>query len=216
MYCSRSPYCTPFSTRTSWCWWLKFSHRLDEPDRGEALRVERLVIAAAQVAVGAVDHQPAQAGRVRVARLLGEARELARGRVVLAADHVHAVRIGAGRQRFGEDAHVVVALDAVVADRRADDVVVHVPFDVRAGVLERLGEVRAAEEPLLLGVEAREHDGRVQRHVRQHARRLDDGRRPRAVVVGARRVVRRRRRCWSCASRSGSTSRTCARTVRRL
>ena len=162
--------------------------RLDKPDRRERLGRERLLIAAAQKAVRAVDQNAVQSGRIRIARLFGVASEFARRRVVLAAEDIDARGVDPERQRFGEDAHHVRPLDAVVADRRPDDVVVEVPSDIDVLRGEGLGEVGAPEESLLLGIETGEDNGCVQRDGGQHAGRFEHRRDGGAVVVSARGV----------------------------
>src|ERR1041385_1474474 len=91
-----------------------------------------------------VDHPDAERRHVPFSRLLYKARELARLRVVLAADA--AARVGLLRRlvrghALGEDAHGAVVARAVRAGGASDDVVGEHRVHVHVLLLRLLGEV---------------------------------------------------------------------------
>src|SRR5205085_9149263 len=166
--------------------------RLGEAHRRVAVLEERDVVAAAQVSVAPVDRPDAKAGQVLLSRLLDEARELARLRVVLAADAAtrgRLLRRLARRHALGEDAHRAVVADAALARGAADDVVGEHGVHVHALLLRLLGAVGRADEALLFARDRYEDDRRVELPPGHDARKLQHRRRPRSVVVRARRVA---------------------------
>ena len=100
------------------------------------------------------------------------------------------MRVGAGRQRLGKNAHVAGIALAAVADRSADDVVVQVALHVRAGPPQRRRVVRRAEQPLLLGIVGGEDNGGMRVRAGHHACRFQHRGGARCVIVGPRRIAR--------------------------
>src|SRR5580692_5237516 len=86
--------------------------------------LERLLIAAAQEAVGAKNLPHRKVGNVDRHDLRDEARELARRRVALAANEVDALDLGSGWERLTEDANYAGLGGSVTADGVSDDVVI--------------------------------------------------------------------------------------------
>jgi hypothetical protein len=184
-----SPYATPFSAAHVLVLVAVVLHGLGEAHRRIAVLEEGRVVAAAQVAVAAIDDGDGEPLDVPLAELLDGAGELTGGAVVLAAGAHERLLIRchllAGRDPFGEQPHLLAIHLAVGAARVADDVVRDHARHVELLVSGVLGPVAGAEQPLLLAGHGHEHDGGVELALRHHPRHLHHGRRARCVVVGA-------------------------------
>ena len=160
--------------------------RFDEANRCRVTGVlERFLIAPAEETIGAEDLAYGEVGHVRGHDLGNEAREFARGRVVLRADQVHALKRRACRQRLAEDANDVRFAEAVAAGRVADDVVVEYRQNRRVQGRLFAREVVGTPQPELFTVETRKDNRSAKVRGRHHAGRFQHRRNPGAVVVGA-------------------------------
>src|SRR5882672_12898237 len=123
----------------------------------KAQRIEGRMIAAAAEAVEAIHQRHRPVGYVALRDRLRIARDVARGRIVLAALRTPLLGLlGSFRVAgaFGEHTQARVVDDAVLAARGAHDVVVEISLHPPALRLRVVGEHRAAVQTLLL---AREH-----------------------------------------------------------
>src|SRR5579863_4649913 len=118
--------------------------RLRESDGGIAFLEKRDVIAAAQVAVAAIDHPDAEVREIAVIDLRDVARELARGAVILSADALPDARFF--RRLIGRNA---LGKDADIRPAGADDIVGEHRIDVPVFFLRLLRGVRRTVESLL-------------------------------------------------------------------
>ncbi|CAM5415112.1 hypothetical protein RLIN73S_02445 [Rhodanobacter lindaniclasticus] len=162
--------------------------RLGDPHRRVAGLQERHLVAAAAEAVGAVDHAHIEVGQVLVGEAVDGARQVARGRVHLAA--VVAAIVGlrrglVGLGAFGEHPHRGVADHAVLAVAVADDVIVELGLDLPAMRHRVVGQHLAAVQALFLAGQRREHQGGAVVPCRQQSCCLDQSGHAGGVVVGA-------------------------------
>src|SRR5947209_56463 len=121
-----------------------------EAHRGEALLIERIVVAPTQKAVQAEDEQWLYSGIVRTPHVGDVAGEFARSRVALSAEHANSLDFSLARRRwqtFGKHAHHTrILLRTAVASH---NVIVQNRFEFPRLLLGHLGEVFAAVQTLL-------------------------------------------------------------------
>lgn len=174
--------------------------RLGEAHRaGEPRRQERLVVAAAEEAVGSVEQRDLHVGGLYRPRrhLADEAAQVPRRRVVLVANLAD-LGLVVGRRGVGVQEARAKEPDGVVVDgrkrrelARPDDVVVEVALDVGALRLERLRQVLRAIEALLLARRGdEEYRGGRGRELRTDPSQFQDDRHAAGVVVGAGGIAR--------------------------
>ena len=192
--CGRSPNCTPSTTRTSWCWWRKSSCASVKRTAAKPLREERNVIAAAQVAVAAVDDLDGHFRHVALRGVADRARELARRRIVLAAGGQPLLpllaRSPCRRERLRRTAAMCVASRRPVSSCALPTmslVIIASTFTPRS--CAALRPVRGAQQSLLLAGDGHEHQRGGKAALGERAGELHHHGGARRVVVGARRVA---------------------------
>ena len=173
-------------------------HRFRETHRWKTFLEEGEVVPPAQEAVGAVDEFDLHTHRFRRTRyhFRDEAPEVLRGRIVPIPRQTRKSFGGRGGDVGVEDAGAEEA-EGVVVDGveggtlpRAHDVVVEMRFHVRAGSLERFGQVRAAVEVLLFACHGREDHRRFRLLAGADPGQFEHDGYAAGVVVGAGGVVR--------------------------
>jgi hypothetical protein len=163
-----------------------------EADRGITLLQEGHLIPTPPHAVGAPDLAHLHFIRVLFRQTRDPARQIARGRVVLAAEAGcrRAQAIGEiGAWAFGKDTHHLGLAIAILAAGIADDVVVEHRLDGEALCLGPVGEDASAEQALLLARKQGVDDGAWIFRTAERPCRFEHQRRARTVIIRARRIA---------------------------
>ena len=146
------------------------------------------LIAAAAVAVGAVDHLDVEIGQIAVGQAVHEPGQVAGRGINLAAVVAPALFLGLGLDglgAFGEDADPGRVAHARLAFGTADDVIVQIGLDAPALGLGVVGQDLAAQQSLFLAGQGGEDQGGVKAVFREDPRGLQHGGHARGVVIGA-------------------------------